>query len=131
MELLALFILAGAAGCIEVVAKGWAKGHQVIKQGISSQVIEPVSLYLGIGKGALAEFMDLGVVSRDKRSRRRCGVAQIWIGINTRSVRTGTPGQIGVGRNILDSAADPATEVPLVHPIAQPIDIRFVGFPFA
>lgn len=35
------------------------KGHQVIKQGISSQVIEPVSLYLGLGKGALAEFMDL------------------------------------------------------------------------
>lgn len=35
------------------------KAHQVIKRGISSQVIEPVSLYLGLGKGALAEFMDL------------------------------------------------------------------------
>jgi putative toxin-antitoxin system antitoxin component (TIGR02293 family) len=35
------------------------KGHQVIRRGISSQVIEPVSQYLGLGKGALAEFMDL------------------------------------------------------------------------
>lgn len=35
------------------------KGHQVIKRGISSQVLEPVSQYLGLGKGALAEFMDL------------------------------------------------------------------------
>lgn len=35
------------------------KGHQVIKRGISSQVIEPVSQYLGLGKGVLAEFMDL------------------------------------------------------------------------
>jgi putative toxin-antitoxin system antitoxin component (TIGR02293 family) len=35
------------------------KGHQVIKRGISSRVIEPVSQYLGLGKGALAEFMDL------------------------------------------------------------------------
>lgn len=35
------------------------QGHQVIKRGISSQVIEPVSQYLGLGKGALAEFMDL------------------------------------------------------------------------
>lgn len=34
-------------------------GHQVIKRGISSRFIEPVSEYLGIGKGALAEFMDL------------------------------------------------------------------------
>ncbi|MES2092043.1 MAG: antitoxin Xre-like helix-turn-helix domain-containing protein, partial [Pseudomonadota bacterium] len=31
----------------------------MIKRGISSQVIEPVSQYLGLGKGALAEFMDL------------------------------------------------------------------------
>jgi len=35
------------------------KGHQVIRRGISSKLIEPVSLYLGLGKGALAEFMDL------------------------------------------------------------------------
>jgi putative toxin-antitoxin system antitoxin component (TIGR02293 family) len=35
------------------------KGHSVIKQGISSQVLESVSQYLGLGKGALAEFMDL------------------------------------------------------------------------
>jgi putative toxin-antitoxin system antitoxin component (TIGR02293 family) len=35
------------------------KGHQVIKRGISSQVIEPVSQYLGLGKGVLAEFMNL------------------------------------------------------------------------
>ena len=34
-------------------------GHQVIKRGISSRVIDPVSQYLGLGKGALAEFMDL------------------------------------------------------------------------
>ena len=34
-------------------------GHRVIKQGISSRVMEPVSQYLGLGKGALAEFMDL------------------------------------------------------------------------
>jgi putative toxin-antitoxin system antitoxin component (TIGR02293 family) len=35
------------------------KGHSVIKQGISSQVLESVSQYLGLGKGALAEFMNL------------------------------------------------------------------------
>ena len=34
-------------------------GHQVIKQGISSQVMEPVSQYLGLAKGALAKFMDV------------------------------------------------------------------------
>lgn len=35
------------------------EGHGVIKRGISSQVIEPVSLYLGLEKGALAEMMGL------------------------------------------------------------------------
>jgi putative toxin-antitoxin system antitoxin component (TIGR02293 family) len=42
------------------------KGHRVIKQGISSQVLGSVSEYLGLGKGALAEFMDLdrGTASR-------------------------------------------------------------------
>lgn len=34
-------------------------GHQVIKRGISSNFIESVSMYLGLGKGALAELMDL------------------------------------------------------------------------
>lgn len=42
------------------------KGHQVIKRGISSKIIEPVSLYLGLGKGVLAEFMDL---DRDTATR--------------------------------------------------------------
>jgi hypothetical protein len=53
------------------------KGHRVIKQGISSQVLGSVSEYLGVGKGALAEFMDLdrgtasGCARCDRRFNRR------------------------------------------------------------
>jgi len=36
-----------------------AKGHQLIRRGLSSTLIVPVSQYLGIGKGILAELMDL------------------------------------------------------------------------
>ena len=36
-----------------------AKGHQLIRKGLSSRVIEPVSQYLGLGKGVLAQYMDL------------------------------------------------------------------------
>jgi putative toxin-antitoxin system antitoxin component (TIGR02293 family) len=35
------------------------QGHNVIKKGISSQIMEPVGQYLGLGKGALAELMAL------------------------------------------------------------------------
>jgi putative toxin-antitoxin system antitoxin component (TIGR02293 family) len=34
-------------------------GHQLIRQGLSSRIIEPVSQYLGLGKGVLAQYMDL------------------------------------------------------------------------
>lgn len=36
-----------------------ARGHQLIRQGLSSRIIEPVSQYLGLGKGVLAQYMDL------------------------------------------------------------------------
>lgn len=36
-----------------------AKGHQLIRKGLSSRVIEPVSQYLGLGKGVLAQYMEL------------------------------------------------------------------------
>jgi len=36
-----------------------AHGHQLIRKGLSSRIIEPVSLYLGLGKGVLAQYMDL------------------------------------------------------------------------
>lgn len=36
-----------------------AHGHQLIRKGLSSRIIEPVSQYLGLGKGVLAQYMDL------------------------------------------------------------------------
>ncbi len=33
--------------------------HKLDKQGISSRAIDPVCKYLGLGKGALAEYLDL------------------------------------------------------------------------
>ena len=35
------------------------KGHAVVKKGISSKLLEPVSQYLGLGKGVLAELIDI------------------------------------------------------------------------
>lgn len=36
-----------------------AMGHRLIRKGLSSRIIEPVSQYLGLGKGVLAQHMDL------------------------------------------------------------------------
>jgi putative toxin-antitoxin system antitoxin component (TIGR02293 family) len=36
-----------------------AHGHRLIGKGLSSRIIEPVSQYLGLGKGVLAQYMDL------------------------------------------------------------------------
>lgn len=36
-----------------------AHGHQLIRKGLSSRIIEPVSQHLGLGKGVLAQYMDL------------------------------------------------------------------------
>ncbi|MGS0754142.1 antitoxin Xre/MbcA/ParS toxin-binding domain-containing protein [Roseateles sp. GG27B] len=36
-----------------------ARAHQIVKRGISSKALEPLSDYLGLGKGVVAQYLDL------------------------------------------------------------------------
>lgn len=48
-----------------------AYAHQLIKRGISSEWIDPVSQHLGVGKGALAELMGLGHGQANRMSAKK------------------------------------------------------------
>lgn len=38
---------------------GNARAHQIVKRGISSKALDPLGDYLGLGKGVVADYLDL------------------------------------------------------------------------
>lgn len=61
------------------------RAHQLLKRGISSQTLGPLSEFLGLGKGVVAEYLDLDRSTANRRATKgqlllvlRCQWAGAW-----------------------------------------------------
>jgi len=46
------------------------RGHRIIKRGVSSRLLEPLACYLELGKGELAEVLDLDRTTVQRKTSR-------------------------------------------------------------
>lgn len=49
---------------------GNARAHQIVKRGISSRALEPLADYLGLGKGDVADYLDLDRGTAHRRATK-------------------------------------------------------------
>lgn len=50
------------------ITNSWA--YSVVKRGISSKAIDPLSIFLGLGKGVVTEYLDLDRATAHRRAAR-------------------------------------------------------------